>query len=340
MTPWAPVTLSLVYDLRVRALTWAERGVLHYIYLLAGASDDGRTVAVEQRVGEAQVASWERALGRDGAAAVGHLVELGFLESTPAGLTVTKPARQQPTSAPGVMVGTLGGEERPEGAVAWKGKPSESPEAGRVRQDRSLFARRMKQWASVPAGVAWETWLASPEGAAHLAAREDTHPGYGARVTRVTQQGHTPGSHRVTPAGGVTLDALRDAAGSNATLAGATSLESELSALLVKLALTGSEVKAVGAALADTSAWWPAGKIAPPPHASLRDLAGYRTDGAYEWGPLLALVGHVRGQAKVRASEARRPTASTPAKTVTDGDIAEALEVLKQRKAQKSGAAS
>lgn len=106
------------------------------------------------------------------------------------------------------------------------------------------------------------------------------------------------------------LDDLREAAGSNATLIGAPTFERELLAMLTRLNLTLDELRAVGSALAKPSDWWPPGKTAAPKHCNLKHLAGYHDkSGAYEWGPLLALVSHVRGHA---ATKTRTKPAAPP----------------------------
>ena len=195
----APVSLALLHDLRVRPLPWAERGVLHHLSLLAGLSEDGATVHIDQRPGEADFAAWARALGDEGARLVGRLVEMGLLLIVPDGLRVVFAARSAPTPQPS-----------PASPMDWQGKPSESPAAQRARDDRSWFRRRIKQFARVPDGMSWETWLETTDGLAHLASREITHAGYRDWVTpSVTPLGHArdhdrshpPGHTPVTPPG-------------------------------------------------------------------------------------------------------------------------------------------
>lgn len=199
MTPYGPVSLALLHDLRVRPLSWAERGVLHHLSLLAGVAPDGVTVHIDRKVGEAEVSAWARALGVEASAIIGRLIEVGLLVPCDVGVRVTLAARDSARAS-----GLPAQHSVPPPPMQPAGKPSESPAAARARQDRSLFGRRMKQWSTVPAGITWESWIATEEGRAHVVVREATHPGYAARVTPlggVTSQGHTPGSHRVTPLG-------------------------------------------------------------------------------------------------------------------------------------------
>lgn len=111
----------------------------------------------------------------------------------------------------------------------------------------------------------------------------------------------TPSSHgpATTATGRSLLDAFRDATGSRATLVGNMAEERGLADMLARLAPTAAEVTAMGAALGEVAAWWPQGKRPAPKHVTLRDLAGFRgKDGAPEWGPLSALVAHVRAKAR------------------------------------------
>lgn len=348
MTPYGPVTFALLHDLRVRGLSWAERGVLFHLYLLAAASTDEKTIAVEVRAGEAVVASWERALGKDGGAAVGRLVDVGFVVTCPEGLRITIPARETAAKGregAGAMVATLGGEERPQGAVAWQGKPSTSPIAMRARNDRALFKARAKgMWKLIDPALSWEEWVATPDGAAFLAEREREHPGYTRWVTPQgnagNAQGNTPGNAPLLPPhtplsspkneektqngrakgntpkgnagntpGGVTLDDLRDAARGVADLIG-PAYERSVARVLSQAALMPAEVDAFVAALARPSAWWPADLKAAPSRVTLADLASFRSaaaDGTHDCKPLLALIAHVRAKA---ASDAARVSPS------------------------------
>ena len=114
----------------------------------------------------------------------------------------------------------------------------------------------------------------------------------------------TPSAHgpATTPTGRSMLDAFRDAAGGRATLVGNMSEERGLADMLARLAPSAAEVVAMGAALADSAAWWPPGKKAAPKHVTLRDLAGWKgADGSPEWAPLSALIAHIRAEAAARA---------------------------------------
>ena len=318
MTPYGPVTFALLHDLRVRGLSWAERGVLYHLYLLAAASTDEKTVAVEVRSGEAVVASWERALGKDGAAAVGRLVDVGFVVTCPEGLRITIPARETAAKGRetgGVMLATIGSEERPQAGLAWQGKPSTSPIAMRARNDRALFKARAKgMWKLIDAALSWEEWVATPDGVSFLAEREREHPGYTRWVTPLgnagnasgntpgnaprlpphtplsspkneekTQNGRAKGNAGNTPegnagnaSGGVTLDGLRDAARGVADLIG-PAYERSVSRVLSQASLTPAEVDAIVAALARPSAWWPSDLKAAPSRVTLADLASFRS---------------------------------------------------------------
>lgn len=337
MTPYGPVTFALLHDLRVRSLSWAERGVLFHLYLLAAASTDEKTIYVDVRTGEAATASWERALGKDGAAAVGRLIETGFVVTCPAGLCITIPARETAAKGReggGAMVATIGGEERPQGAVAWQGKPSKSPSAQRARTDRALFASREKgMWKLIDPALSWDEWIATPEGRAFIADREREHPGYARWVTPQgnagNAQGNTPGNTPPLPpqtplsspkneeksqkarakgnAGNtgsgntptrVTLHDLRDAARGVTDLIG-PGYERSVSRVLGDAALTFDELPRVVEALKSPASWWPSGHNAAPARPTLADLAGYRSvaaDGTHECRPLLALIAHVRAK--------------------------------------------
>ena len=217
MTPYGPVTFALLHDLRVRPLSWAERGVLHYIYLTAAATPDEKTVAVEQRAGEAVTTSWERAIGKDAAAAVGRLVESGLVAVCPEGLRITLPAREtaargrEPDAAP---VAPSAASTPPQGPAAWQGKPSSSPAAVRLRNDRKKFARRESPFSQVTVGETWAQWMVSAEGEAFVSAREASHPGYraeggtGTTVPRGTYHPGTTGG--TTPLSPLTLPSLSE----------------------------------------------------------------------------------------------------------------------------------
>ena len=198
MTPWAPVSLALLFDLRVRPLSWAERGVLHHIHLIAAASPDGITAAIEKRAGEADAAAWKRALGEDGATHLGRLVEAGWFTICPEGVRLA--ARSAPTAPPSRV-------EAPAEAPPPTGKPSDAPAAERARNDRKKFARRLSPFAHVAAGVVWETWIATAEGAAFVSERESTFRGYRERAvpTAVPNAGtaprYRPGTAPVPPQG-------------------------------------------------------------------------------------------------------------------------------------------
>ncbi len=198
MTPYGPVSLALLYDLRVRRLSWAERGVLHHLSLIAGVSPDGRTVPVERRPGEADVSAWEQTFGVDGARIIGDLVTRGLLSVCAEGLRVALAARD------GAPAGAAPHASAPRPAAdGRRGKPSESPVAQRARNDRACFKARAKGlWARTPEGLTWEQWVATEEGGRFVAEREADFPGYRGWVTphgnAVPNAGNAPG---VTPPG-------------------------------------------------------------------------------------------------------------------------------------------
>ncbi len=366
MTPFGPVSLALLHDLRMRSLSWAERGVLHHLSLVAGVSPDGATVHLDRRAGEAEVASWSRALGADGAAIVGRLVELGLLSTCHEGLRLVLVARPAPVaSAPRAA------------AEEWQGKPSDSPAAERARNDRKKFKARVSPFSRVPADLSWEAWLATDEGEAFLAKRAEQFHGYGEWAvphtgttpsvppTGTATEGGTyrPGTAPVPPpslpphtplsfpekkeeegggtaSGGTAqnggtgtapqvppLVALRDAVGGRATLTGALAIEVELSRLLERHALTPDEIKRAGAAFEDPSAWWPRGKNSAPRHVTLNDLAGFRGDDGYEWRALAALVAHVRASKRTTPKPVTAPARpTTTSRVMTAEETRRAIE--------------
>lgn len=138
MNLWGPIPLALLYDLRVRGLSWADRGVLHHLHLVASTSEDRQTIPLPPRPGEASLAAWRRALGEDGAEAVGRLVQAGLLETTPAGLrTALQTATASPRSA-----------DAPDAPP----RPA-SPASGPVERLRALFSKHKLQTAD--ARTAW-----------------------------------------------------------------------------------------------------------------------------------------------------------------------------------------
>lgn len=346
MTFYAPVPLSLLYSLRVRPLSWAERGVLHHLYALAGASPDGVTIEIEKHHGEADVTAWTRALGAEGAVILGRLVEDRFFEIVHQGLRVTilskavqapqEPGRTRPASVP------------PPRSV----KPSETPAGRRERNDRADFdARHGATFGRVAAGVSWVEWLQSDDAAEHLAMREVTHPGYRAIVAGVVARGVAPpsagGSAPVAPpgsaplspphtpplspknkreergegsappvapsAGGVAppgsaLDTLREAAGSSASLHGNPELERQLTDQLARRNLSAEVLRMMGTLLATPKEWWRRGTA--PEIAALTDLAGFCGETGYDWKPLDWLV----TCAIKRTSRAAKPAPVAPVK--------------------------
>lgn len=110
--------------------------------------------------------------------------------------------------------------------------------------------------------------------------------------------------------------------------------ERGLADMLARLALTAAEVTAMGAALGEVAAWWPQGKRPAPKHVTLRDLAGFRgADGSPEWGPLSALVAHVRAEAQ-RAERLERAERRAPTQAVTLPTPEEAQRLVDEARAR------
>lgn len=348
LTPYAPVTVALLHDLRLRGLSWADRGVVHHLYLLAGSGSDGKTVHVIQKQGEAVAAAWERALGKEAAGSVGRAIEAGLVEQCPEGLRITIPARGPTVREGGALTSSIGAEDDPQGKVSWQGKPSNGPSAERARNDRKKFKQRVSPFGHVAAGVEWERWVETAEGAAFVARREQEFPGYRLKMLAGTAPGtgtstapvppryrpplspsHSPSfpgkekedGEEVPPAGTGTstaprggtssglalLDAMREASNGRATLDGDSATQVAMCAALVRLGVTGDEAAEMGAALADTSAWWTSGSGKTPAHVTLHRLRGYydRDTKTHGWEPLQDLVAYVRGEAAKRERRER-----------------------------------
>lgn len=352
MTPFGPVSLALLFDPRVRRLSWAERGVLHHLSLVAGVSPDGRTVPVERRPGEADVSAWEQTFGADGARIIGDLVTRSLLTVCAEGLRVTLVARDGAQLA-GQRHVALPPEEAP--------APPPDVVAARLRKLKFNFKNREGELAAVPAGVTWEAWVETPEGlevyARRVLGQGRTERARGAGGTFLRSTGtrsdgasgtpaerHRNGQRNAPPSLSETsspkgkeeeedvperhrngternaigtgqrnaLDLLRDAAAGRATLTGAATLEREFAEVLARHGLKGDEVSRAGSAFEEPAAWWPKGKNPAPAHVTLNDLAGFRGEAGYEWRPLAALVAHVRTQARRAAAPARARPASPP----------------------------
>ena len=189
MTPWAPVPLSLLFDLRVRPLSWAERGVLHHIHLIAAASPDGITAAVEKRTGEADATAWKRALGEDGATHLGRLIEGGWFTICPAGVRVattpTQTAPRAPAEAP-TKRGDTHHAEMSEGAHA-----ATPDAAARLRKLRYAFKHRLGEFAQVDPATTWDAWAASECGREAITRRVTNPPTTRERNASGTFQGRS-----------------------------------------------------------------------------------------------------------------------------------------------------
>lgn len=204
MIQWGAVSFAHFFDTRMVGLSWADRGVLYHLALIASTAEDGATVLFQQRPGEALAATWTRALGEGGAASVGRLIEQGLLVLCPEGLRIVLRAERH-GKAPAVgdaWVVPSSDTERPQGAVTTRGKPSASKAAQRARNDRAKFATRSAPFKDAPEGVKWDAWVATAEGRAFVELRDLEFPGYRAWVTpQGNAVGNTPGNAWVTPLG-------------------------------------------------------------------------------------------------------------------------------------------
>lgn len=189
MTPWAPVSLALLFDLRVRPLSWAERGVLHHIHLIAAASPDGVTAAIEKRTGEADASAWKRALGEDGATHLGRLVEAGWFTICPEGVRL---AARSASDAPRAPVGPP--PKAPDATTAdpAEGARTTPPEAGaRLRKLRYAFNHRLGEFAEIDPATTWEMWSASECGRDTITRRVTNPPTTRERNASGTFQGRS-----------------------------------------------------------------------------------------------------------------------------------------------------
>lgn len=188
---WAPVPTALLDDPRVRALGEHEQVALFRLYLTARGTDF--IPMPRPRAGETEASVWRRVWGERAASAVGVLVEERLVACDAEGLRLAIPAGMRGATAPAAE------RPAPKGA-GWSGKPSDGPAATRARHDRAAFKARAKGWARVPAGVPWEEWIVTAEGAAFIAQREEDFPGYAERVTpRVTASPRPGDALGVTP---------------------------------------------------------------------------------------------------------------------------------------------
>lgn len=189
MTPWAPVSLALLFDLRVRPLSWAERGVLHHIHLIAAASPDGITAAIEKRTGEADAAAWKRALGEDGASHLGRLVEAGWFTICPEGVRL---AARSASDAPRAPVGPPPKAPDTTATDPAEGARTTPPEAGaRLRKLRYAFNHRLGEFAGIDPATTWEVWSASECGRDTITRRVTNPPTTRERNASGTFQGRS-----------------------------------------------------------------------------------------------------------------------------------------------------
>lgn len=163
MSWWVPFPADFLSDPRVKVLTLAARGVLASLIVQARGDATLPYVNHHTHTGTVAVIALREGAPADPDAAVGAevvaLEAAGLLSWDDAArtlhlhLTAAAPPRPRTAAAPSAPAPT-------------RTKPSDSRAAASLRAARSYFARRQRQWATVPAGVTWEEWAASPEGLA------------------------------------------------------------------------------------------------------------------------------------------------------------------------------
>lgn len=383
---WGPIPLALLYDLRVRGLSWADRGVLHHLHLVASTSEDRQTIPLPQRPGETSLAAWRRALGDDGAEAVGRLVQAGLLETTPAGLrtalqTAAAPSRsaEAPNPQPRPATPASGPVERlralfskhnlktADDRTAWlrtehgrktldRLELTEAEALGVVARTGAAGGRFGSNRAAVTDGgnppadgdnrnrrTAVTTAVTSLPSHTLPSERNAERKGENSARAAVTDGGNRNPPTAVTPddnPAAVTdpFGALQELAAPVADLFGGG--EVDASTLLIRMGVTGTEARAMAAALAKPSAWWPDRKSAPV-RATLSALLGFRTEEGYEARALTALVAHVRaGAAKPapsRPAEAPPPRLAPPS-TPDPAKVAAARALLAPARAALAAA--
>lgn len=320
---YGPVAMLLLYDMRVRGLSWAERGVLQTLYLAAAVAPDRQTVSLSGLAGEAPPATWKRALGADGADAVGRLAALGLLEVVPEGLRATlqapvaealsDPARRPPRAA------ATDAEASPQGPRAPARAEHNLREA--FRRHKLKTAEERRAWLDTAAGQRVLTSNGLDLAVAlEIVARTGVNPGRFTPRTAVTPavtaitHGNHAGSHGDHAHGnhaahgdrrGVTADeafdpltALQDAGAPHADLMGGGEVESGAAAFLVRARVQPAEVPLLAQALARPAAWWPKSSRETPRRVTLSDLAGFHSAEGYEFKPLSLLIAYVRAGAK------------------------------------------
>lgn len=163
MSWWVPFPADFLSDPRVKVLSLAARGVLASLIVQARGEPTIPYVNHHTHTGTVAVIALREGAPADPDAAVGAevvaLEAAGLLSWDDAArtlhlhLTAAAPPRPRTAAAPSAPAPT-------------RTKPSDSRAAASLRAARSYFARRQRQWATVPAGVTWEEWAASPEGLA------------------------------------------------------------------------------------------------------------------------------------------------------------------------------
>ena len=195
---YAQVPLALLSNPRVRDLPPSAELTLFRLYLHAALCSSTRdTIPLPRGVAYAQAV---RTLVGEHVDRMDALVSAGLVayEADALRLTLTPstPHDAQPSRA-----------EAPAEAPTPAGKPSDTPAAERARNDRKKFTRRLSPFAHVADGVVWESWIATPEGAAFVSERESTFRGYRERAvpTAVPNAGtaprYRPGTAPVPPPG-------------------------------------------------------------------------------------------------------------------------------------------
>jgi len=198
MLLYAQVPLALLSNPRVRDLPPSAELTLFRLYLHAALCSTTRDVIPLPR--GVAYAHAVRSLVGEHIDRMDALVSAGLVvyEADALRLTLTTAT---PMNAPPSRV------EDPAEAPAHIGKPSDSPAAERARNDRKKFKRRLSPFAHVAAGVVWEAWIATAEGAAFVSERDSEFRGYRERAVPAavpnagTAPRYRPGTAPVPPQG-------------------------------------------------------------------------------------------------------------------------------------------
>ena len=198
MLLYAQVPLALLSNPRVRDLPPSAELTLFRLYLHATLCSPTRdTIPLPRGVAYAQAV---RSLVGEYVDRMDALVSAGLVayEADALRLTLTPSTPHDATSSRA---------EAPAEAPPTTGKPSDTPAAERARNDRKKFTRRLSPFAHVAAGVVWEAWIATADGAAFVSERESTFRGYRERAVPAavpnagTAPRYRPGTAPVPPPG-------------------------------------------------------------------------------------------------------------------------------------------